>query len=188
MMMAGMLTPAGQASVCTNGTDVYLANISTTPDANEDGNMTFTFTIVGGVESMAYDVFSTTNFVGSSMNDSVWTWLGKGTNCGAYYITNQAKAQTFYLLGGTLAADGSGLTIAYERLISSSLTSDPYGTPTAWYLLQGLNPQTISGIGSLDPDLDGILNNQEYLYGTNPQISEGFGIWVSEPSATCGIP
>jgi len=52
--------------------------------------------------------------------------------------------------------------------------------PYAWYLQNGLSPSA----GSLDPDHDGLLNYQEYLYGTRPQVSEGFTVWVGIPGTT----
>ena len=66
----------------------------------------------------------------------------------------------------TPAQDGSGLTQAYEALVHTT-SSDGFNTPNAWYLGQGLNPQTF-GIGTQDPNGDGLLNWQEYLYGTQP--------------------
>jgi hypothetical protein len=132
-------------------------------------------------------VFSTTNLT-TPLSNSDWTWLGEATNCGIYSITNQPNVPSFYLLGTPLLAnDGSGLTVAYEHLISAAFSSDGFGTPNAWYLWQGLNPK-LAGIGGADSDGDGLLNYQEYLYGTNPQLSEGFAIWVSEPELTGGIP
>ncbi len=113
--------------------------------------------------------------------------MGQGTNCGTYQITNQPNAMSFYVLGTpAMAGDGSGLTQAYEALVHTC-SSDGFGTPNAWYLAQGLNPQT-AAIATQDPDLDGLLNWQEYLYGTNPQASEGFAVWVSAPNGTSGIP
>ena len=61
---------------------------------------------------------------------------------------------------------------------------DSYGVPYAWYSQNGLNPLS----ATQDPDLDGLLNYQEYLYGSNPDVSEGFGIWLGEPNGTTGIP
>lgn len=65
--------------------------------------------------------------------------------------------------------------------------SDGYGTPDSWYWMTGLNPQ-VPGIGAADIDGDGLLNYQEYLYGTSPTVSEGFALWVSEPAVFSGIP
>jgi hypothetical protein len=180
---SGSLLWGGGSSGCATGTAVYMADMSYAVVSNQ-GN-TFTFTIAGGIPGAGYDVFSTTNLT-SPLSNSVWTWLGQGTNCGIYSVTNQPSTQSFYLLGARLASDGSGLTVAYENLINSAFSSDGYGTPNAWYLWQGISP--ITGIGTNDPDGDGLLNYQEYLYGTNPQVSEGFSIWVSEPEQTSGIP
>jgi hypothetical protein len=79
------------------------------------------------------------------------------------------------------------LTVAYGNLISTNISSDGFGTPNAWYLSEGISPQ-LSGIGTNDSDGDGLPNYQEYLYGSNPQVSEGFAIWVGEPQLTSGIP
>lgn len=59
--------------------------------------------------------------------------------------------------------------------------------PSAWYTLFGLNPNNPS-VGIQDPDWDGLLSQQEYLYGTDPIVSEGFAIWVGTPNGTSGIP
>jgi hypothetical protein len=183
---SGFLFSGGGSGGCATGTNVYMTNMSY---AVVDGaSNTFTFTIAGGALGFGYDVFSTTNLT-SPLSNSVWTWLGQGTNCGIYYVTNQPDTQCFYLLGNLLASDGSGLSVAYENLISAAFSSDGYGTPNAWYLRQGLSPQIYGvGIGGDDADGDGLLNYQEYLYGTNPEVSEGFAVWVSEPELTSGIP
>jgi hypothetical protein len=183
----GVLTGDGSCTNCLTGTNVYLANMSSMPDTNGDGGTTFVFSIEGGTNGMGYDLFATTNLWFNNITNAVWTWLGQGTNCGTYSVTNQPPTQQFYILGGTLASDGSGLTLAYERLISHGVSSDTYGTPCLWYLWQGLNPQT-TGLATQDPDGDGLANWQEYLYGTNPQVSEGFAVWVSAPNGTSGIP
>jgi len=194
----GSLNPTnGCGCTCISNTTVYLTNIIASL-TNRPG-MTVTFTIEGGTNGLAYDVFATTNLMGSNIAGATWTWLGQGTNCGTYQITNQPTAplvftygqplaaQSFYILGTpVMATDGSGLTQAYEALVHTT-SSDGFNTPNAWYLGQGLNPQT-AAIGTQDPDGDGLQNWQEYLYGTNPQTSEGFAVWVSEPNGTSGIP
>ena len=48
--------------------------------------------------------------------------------------------------------------------------------PDGWQVLHfgriGNNPMS-------DPDQDGLNNLKEYLYGTDPQVSEGFTVWTS---------
>jgi len=182
----GVLIPAnGCGCNCVSNTTVYLTNMVAV-ETNGPG-ITFTFTIEGGTNGLFYDVFTTTSLLGNGATNATWTWLGQGTNCGTYEITNQPNALSFYVLGTPLmASDGSGLTQAYEALVHTN-SSDGFSTPNAWYLAQGLNPQT-ANIGMQDPDGDGLLNWQEYLYGTNPLVSEGFAVWVSEPNGTSGIP
>jgi hypothetical protein len=184
---SGSLTGGGGSTNSVTGTNVYLANMSALPDANGDGGMTFQFSIEGGTNGMAYDVFATTNLWFGNITNGVWNWLGQGTNGGTYAITNQTTNQQFYVLGGTLAPDGSGLTVAYENLISHGAWSDGYGTPLAWYIWQGLNPQT-PGIATQDIGQDGLANWQKYLYGANPLVSEGFAVWVGAPNGTSAIP
>jgi len=186
---SGSLLSGGGSGDCVTGSnpfDVYMTNMSSGFVAGQ-GN-TFTFTITGGVAGYSYDVFATTNLIGAGVSNAVWTWLGRGTNCGIYYVTNQPNNPSFYLLGTPLlATNNGGLTVAYENLISTNISSDGYGTPNAWYLWEGINPQ-IAGIATNDPDGDTLLNWQEYLYGSNPLVSEGFSVWVADPATISGIP
>jgi hypothetical protein len=109
---------------CVSNTTVYLTNIVAGP--TNGAGMTFTFTIEGGTNGINYDIFTTTNLVGSPATNSVWTWLGRGTNCGTYQAVNQATSASFYVLGGPqLASDGSGWTAAFEALIPNWNNADP---------------------------------------------------------------
>jgi len=162
MMMAsigvGNLTPIGSSGSCVTGTNLYITNMSSMPDTNGDGGMTFGFTIEGGTNGALYDVFSTTNLIGSSITNSSWTWMGQGTNCGIYQITNQPSpplvlvfgapepAQSFYILGTPQSAsDGSGFTAAYESLVmhttnAFATNSGSPGIPLGWAFSLGLIP------------------------------------------------
>jgi hypothetical protein len=117
MLSPGTLNPHGPpTNADITGTNVYITNLSA---SNVPGNgVTVGFTIQGGSNGVPYDVFTTTNLMGPKPADSVWTWLGQGTNSGTYQLTNQPDAQSFYILGTPLLApDGSGATVAYEALI-----------------------------------------------------------------------
>ena len=60
-------------------------------------------------------------------------------------MTNQPTNQQFYVLGGTLASDGSGFTAAYEALImhatnAFTTNSGSPGMPLGWAFSLGLIP------------------------------------------------
>ena len=142
-MSGGTLTPNGSSTNCITGTNPYLTNIVAT--LTNGPSIIFTFTIEGGIPAIPYDIFTATNLVGDPATNSPWTWLGQGTNCGTYYVTNQAPNASFYILGGTnLATDGSGFTTAYESLV---IQANPFnadsgspGMPVGWAFSLGLIP------------------------------------------------
>jgi hypothetical protein len=137
-----------------------------------------------------WDIFATTNLA-----PSAWQWVFRSaagqTNV---TITGLAYPNEFFTAASTNDTDGDGLSDAYEKFVShtdpdvfNTVSSDGAGTPDAWYLEHGINPLA-SGVASQDPDLDALVNSQEYLYGTDPTTSEGFAIWVSTPNGTTSIP
>ncbi len=78
----------------SGGTPVYLTNIVATPT---NGSMTVTFSIAGGTNGFAYDIFSTTNLLDSPVY-SQWTWLGQGYTTNTYTFANQPPDYAFYIL------------------------------------------------------------------------------------------
>lgn len=131
-----------------------------------------------------YDVFATTNLA-----PSAWQWVMR-TTAGQTNVTATGLAgpNEFFILGTMWTTNYvSGLTVAYEHLVGSTLSSDGYGTPNAWYLQNDINPRT-SGVGSQDPNQDGLANWQEYLWGTDPRAAQGLSVWVSSPSGYSGTP
>ena len=80
---------------------------------------------------------------------------------------------------------------AYEWLVAKVRPdgdqTDGSGVPYAWYAQNGMVP-IVAGLATQDPDHDGLLNWQEYLWGTKPTVSEGFAMWVSSPGGVSGIP
>jgi hypothetical protein len=164
--------------VCTTN-DLWLQILGAT-----NGTVGLVINTPWNVTDGVFDLFATTNLLSST-----WQWLMRTapgqTNLTA---TGLSEPNEFFVLGTMQpAADGSGLTTAYENLVSSAFSSDGYGTPNAWYLQNDLNPLTL-GIGNQDPALNGLSNWQEYQYGTAPQGSTGFTIWVGTPNGMTSIP
>jgi hypothetical protein len=120
----GALIPDGGGCGCISNTTPFLTNLTAVP--TNGAGMTFTFTIEGGTNGVNYGIFATTNLVGNPATNSVWTWLGQGTNCGTYQAVNQGSNASFYVLGGPqMASDGSGWTVAFEALIPNWNHADP---------------------------------------------------------------
>jgi hypothetical protein len=140
----GDLQSLGGSSDCVSGSNtnyVWMTNLTATAS---NSTMNVNFTIEGGVAGCFYDVF-VTGALESPLTNAVWFWLGQGTNCGVYSV-NIASADAFLILGTPLDTSGSGLTDAYQLLVSKTnpgvTDSDLDGIPTGWEVLLGLNPQT----------------------------------------------
>jgi len=172
--------------------DVWITNVTASiVRSGTNVSAEAAFTIEGGESGVACDVFANTELHGGT-NGMPWTWMGQGYPCGRYMLTNMPASYCFLILGTPYSSNpGLGLTDAYELLVLQINPNGPqydsYGVPYAWYAQHGLTTLT-NGLATADPDQDGILNYQEYLYGTNPQVSEGFAIWVSTPNGTSSIP
>lgn len=78
----------------SGGTSVYLTNLVVTPT---NGSMTVTFSIAGGTNGFAYDMYETTNLLNSPVY-SQWSWLGQGYTSNSYTFTNQPSGNAFYAL------------------------------------------------------------------------------------------
>jgi hypothetical protein len=164
--------------------DLWLQVAGTTNAGTLNGTAYLVIHAPSGATNDVYDLFATTNLA-----PSAWQWVLR-TTAGEtnLIVTGLAGPNEFFILGTMLlASDGSGLTVAYEHLVGSALSSDNYGTPNAWYLQNDLNP-LIPGIATQDPDQDGLLNWQEYLWGSSPTAAPSFGVWVSSPSGYSETP
>ena len=179
---AGYLQYLGGSADCVTSSNVWMTNVSATVVSQP---LTFNFSIAGGFYGWMYDVFATPALA-SSLTNGVWTWMGQGGTCSSYSIPGlPTSGAVLFILGTPLDTDGDGLTDAYERLVSHSdpniPDTDGNGMPDGWQVLHfggvGTNPNS-------DPDQDGLTNFKEYLYGTDPQLSEGFAIWVSVPNGS----
>jgi hypothetical protein len=146
-------------------------------------------TIAGGDANAIYDLYGASPMTGGALTNAQWYWLGSGRTCNAYQLQGQPQAGASYILGTRFDSNGDGITDAYSLLVLHADPNSvfaPSGIPYAWMVLHGLNPQT-PGIGKLDPDRDALVNSQEYVYGTDPQKSEGFSIWLCQPGSF-GLP
>ena len=176
---AGFLQYLGASADCVTSNNVWMANVSASVVTQP---ITFNFDIAGGFYGAWYDVFAFPA-VTSPITNAVW--MGQGATCNRYSLANlPTGGNLFFILGTPLDSDGDGLTDAYERLVSHSnpyvVDTDGGGMPDGWQALHfnGL----IHNNPTLDPDQDGLTNLKEYLYGTDPQVSEGFAVWVSSPN------
>ena len=140
----GCLQWNGAASTCINGVDAYhvwITNVTAT--AAGGGTMNVRFTVQGGQDGYAYDVFAT-SALQSPITNATWAWMGQTYHCNTYTMTN-ISGNVFIILGTSLDDDGDGLTTAYELLVSHTDPHNPYsnldGLLDGWDILLGLNPQ-----------------------------------------------
>ncbi len=175
-------------TTCVTNSNVWMTNTFITTGASNTFNLGFM--VAGGDPYLPYDVFATGRLA-QPLTNTTWTWMGQAYPCQTNVINGLTNPAVFLLLGTPLDSSGNGLTDAYMSLV---LHLNPFdgidyngGIPVGWAVLQGLNA-TNPNLGGEDPDSDGLNNLMEYLYGTNPSVSEGFAIWVSQPSVVSGIP
>jgi hypothetical protein len=183
----GYLLAVSTNTGCANSSNVWFAYPS---GVVTNFTVNLTFTIEGGTNGLPYDVFARTLLTKRSGSGPSWTWMGQGYQCVTYTIAGLTNRDVFLILGTPQDSDNSGLTDAYQLLVTKTNPYNPWtaaGIPVAWCVLNGLNPNA-TNLATADPDFDGLSNLQEYLYGTNPQVSQGFSVWVSEPGGTIGIP
>jgi hypothetical protein len=181
----GILHFVTNTSSCVTSSSVWITNLTATQSSNQIVNVTFT--IAGGSNNLAYDVFGTTTLA-SPMVNSQWAWLGQGYHCSTYTFSSQSNSAVFLILGTPQSTSGDGLTDAYQLFVSKTNpdTTSTDGLPNGWIALNGLTGS--ANLANLDPDSDGLSNMQEYLYGTKPLVSEGFAVWVNTSGLMNGIP
>ena len=137
----GNLTSLGSVTNCVTNSAVWMTNVVATLATN--GTMNLAFTISGGSNGLAYDVFAT-SALASPITNGQWGWMGQGYQCTRYLLTNLPASSALLLLGTPQDSDQDGLTDAYELLVSHT---DHYKADTSgdgmldgWKVLWGLNP------------------------------------------------
>jgi hypothetical protein len=147
--------------------------------------MNLTFTIGGGYDGLAYDVFANSTL----SKGFPWSWQGQGYHCNRYTLTGLPNTACFLQLGTPQDTDGDGLTDAYEHLTGitdpTMYSTDGTGMADGWEIFYfghiGVDPNA-------DPDGDGMTNYQEYMAGTNPKVPDNFGVLVTEPKLNLNLP
>jgi len=91
---SGSLKPMFSLISGSGGTPVYLTNLVS---MFTNGNVTVTFSIAGGTNGFAYDIYTTTNLANWPVY-STWTWLGQGYTTNNYTFNNQPFDNAFYIL------------------------------------------------------------------------------------------
>ncbi|HEX5217994.1 MAG TPA: hypothetical protein VFZ59_00365 [Verrucomicrobiae bacterium] len=140
-----MLFLGGPSADCVTNGPVYLTNVLANFTTND--GWTIYFDIAGGTNGVVYDIFSTPEFVGNDITNSVWTWLETGMTCETHYYTNQPTNQVFYVLTVPGAdRDADGLYDGWEWKHFGTLAQSPSG----------------------DYDGDGYDNATEFANSTDP--------------------
>src|SRR5439155_21150968 len=81
----GQLTWLSNSVSCVTNSNVWITNVTAKRATN--GSINLVFTIAGGSNAVFYDFFATAALKNPATN-SVWSWMGQGTNCTAYLHTN----------------------------------------------------------------------------------------------------
>jgi hypothetical protein len=143
-----ILVPNISPCISATTNQVWFTNVTAT--VASDGTMGIIFTIEGGLPNVPYDVFAN-SVLSFGTNGVPWAWMGQGYQCNTYMLTNLPSTDCFLILGTPQDSSGSGLTDAYQLLVSKTnpyvTNSDLDGVPTGWEILLGLNP-TISNFTS----------------------------------------
>jgi hypothetical protein len=169
---SGSLQSVGTVTAITS-TNFWITNVTATATS---GGMSMTFTIQGGYDGAAYDVFANSILDFSSDTNKAWGWMGQGYHGNIYTLTNLPLGACFLMLGSPTDSDFDGLTDAYERLVSktdpNNADTDGDGISDSDEILFGNDPLTSGPGWKLDTDSDGLPDNYESFVGWNPNSAE----------------
>ncbi len=122
--------------------------------------------LLGTNSGERYEIYQTTNLVGTSVWASTWSLLATGGVSFTFAHPTNDGAKAFYLAATYVDADGDGLSDAYESLVLRTTNLwdfDSDGMPDFWEMAHGLS-YTNRNDATNDFDGDGIKNLAEYQY------------------------
>ncbi len=113
-----------------------------------------------------YEIYQTTNLLGTSLWASAWTRVATGGVSFTLSHSTNDGATAFFRATTYVDADGDGISDAYEYLVMRTTNLwdfDSDGIPDFWEMAHGLNyTNATDALG--DVDGDGIKNLAEYQY------------------------
>ena len=146
---------------------MWITNV--TAELTGNGTVSVIFSIAGGTNGLAYDVFANAAIGPTNGASYQWAWMGQGNSCYTYQITNLPGLSAFLLLGTPLDRDGDGLTDAYESLVSHTdpncADQNGNGIPDGW---EWHYFGTLALSADTDYDSNGMTILQEYQQGMDP--------------------
>ena len=169
----GNLNWLGTVSPGPGSLNVWITNVAASFSTN--GTMNISFSIAGGSNGFAYDVFANA-LIGPTNNTAYnWVWEGQGYNYNRYAITNLPNASAYLRLGTPQDQDNDGLTDAYEMLVSHTAPHNPCsandGILDGWKVYLGLNPLVSTSVQS-GQESDFSYNLAGWLQGISGVRSE----------------
>ncbi|MGP8199931.1 MAG: LamG domain-containing protein [Limisphaerales bacterium] len=135
-----LLAISTNTSGWVSSSNVWITNTTATVTTN---GVNLAFSIGGGSNGLAYDVFATPALT-QPLTTGIWTWMGQGQPAVSYCIPGLTNGAVFLLLGTPQNSYTNGLTDAYELLVlhqnpaNGSQSGD--GMLDGWKVLWGMNP------------------------------------------------
>ena len=88
--------------------------------------------IIHAPDTNAYDLYRTFELIGNHATNSVWRWVGRGTNGQSLRFFNVRCRHAFYMLGSDVDSDSDGLSDAFEVLSSKTSPGTNHTYSAEW--------------------------------------------------------
>jgi len=95
--------------------------------------------IIHAPNTNTYDLYRTFELIGDYATNSLWRWVGQGTNSQHLNFSNVRCRHAFYMLGSRTDSDNDSLTDPFEKLVSKTSPSSNHTysaelTDLEWWL------------------------------------------------------